>query len=125
LITSLTTLLAVISIYIFSTGVIKDFAFNLIVGVVVGTYSSIFIASPILLGWQNIMEKRKKAKQEGFAGKKKTQAKSQKETSVKEGEEEQNIQNVQVQGGKTDQSIKQEKGGRKKPRKKKKKKKKK
>ncbi|MBN2443685.1 MAG: protein translocase subunit SecF [Spirochaetales bacterium] len=64
LITSLTTLLAVVSIYIFSTGVIKDFAFNLIIGIVVGTYSSIFIASPILLGWQNAASQRKKAKQE-------------------------------------------------------------
>ncbi len=62
-ITSLTTLLAVVSIYIFGTGVIKDFAFNLIIGVVVGTYSSIFIASPVVLGWQNAIERRKKAKE--------------------------------------------------------------
>jgi preprotein translocase subunit SecF len=53
IITSLTTLLAVISIYIFSTGTIRIFALNLIVGVVVGTYSSIFIASTILVGWHN------------------------------------------------------------------------
>ncbi len=46
LITSLTTLLAVGAIFVFTTGQIKDFALNLIVGIVVGTYSSIFIASP-------------------------------------------------------------------------------
>ena len=46
LITSLTTLLAVLAIFIFTTGQIKDFALNLIVGIIVGTYSSVFIASP-------------------------------------------------------------------------------
>lgn len=58
LITSLTTLLAVAAIYIFGTGVIKIFALNLIIGVVVGTYSSIFIASPILLKWVSTVKKR-------------------------------------------------------------------
>jgi preprotein translocase subunit SecF len=58
LITSLTTLLAVVAIYIFGTGVIKIFALNLIIGVVVGTYSSIFIASPILLKWVSTVKKR-------------------------------------------------------------------
>lgn len=53
LITSLTTLLAVVAIFIFGIGAIRTFALSLIVGVVVGTYSSIFIASPILLAWHN------------------------------------------------------------------------
>ena len=51
LITSLTTLLAVIAIYIFSTGSIRDFALSMIFGVIVGTYSSIYIASPVLVAW--------------------------------------------------------------------------
>lgn len=51
LITSLTTLLAVIAIYVFSTGSIQDFALCMIFGVVVGTYSSICIASPVLVTW--------------------------------------------------------------------------
>ncbi len=59
LITSLTTLLAVLAIYLFGSGMIKIFALNLIVGIIVGTYSSIFIASPILLGWVNTVKKRK------------------------------------------------------------------
>ena len=59
LITSITTLLAVTAIYIFATGTVQLFALNLIVGVVVGTYSSIFVASPVLLGWRRAARKRK------------------------------------------------------------------
>ncbi|MCD6120498.1 MAG: protein translocase subunit SecF [Spirochaetales bacterium] len=60
LMTSLTTLLAVAAIYFFGTGSIKQFAFNLIVGIFVGTYSSIFIASPVVLEWQNMVLKRRR-----------------------------------------------------------------
>ncbi len=49
LLTSMTTLLVVVSIYVFGGAIIRDFAFVLIVGVLIGTYSSIFIASPLLL----------------------------------------------------------------------------
>ena len=59
LITSLTTLLAVSAIYVFATGSVQLFALNLIIGVVVGTYSSIFIASPALLGWQRATRRRR------------------------------------------------------------------
>ena len=58
LITSVTTLIAVLAIFFFSTGTIRLFALNLIVGVVVGTYSSIFIASTILIGWHNKHSKK-------------------------------------------------------------------
>jgi preprotein translocase subunit SecF len=51
-ITSVTTLLAVIFLFAIGGEVIHDFAFALIVGVVIGTYSSIFVASPILYEWQ-------------------------------------------------------------------------
>lgn len=47
--TSLTTLLALIAIYIFGGEILRGFSFALIWGVIIGTYSSIFIASPILL----------------------------------------------------------------------------
>ena len=47
--TSLTTLIALLSLYIFGGEVIKGFAFAMIWGVIVGTYSSVFIASPLLL----------------------------------------------------------------------------
>ncbi len=51
ILTSLTTLLVVLSLYFLGGEVINDFAFVLMVGVLVGTYSSIFIASPILIDW--------------------------------------------------------------------------
>jgi len=53
IITSLTTLLVVLSLVIFGGAVIRDFAITLMIGIVVGTYSSIFIASPVLVEWQN------------------------------------------------------------------------
>ncbi len=49
ILTSVTTLLAVLALFLFGGPAIADFAFTLMVGVVVGTYSSVFIASPILL----------------------------------------------------------------------------
>jgi len=49
LMTSVTTLLALAALYIFGGPVIRDFTFALIWGVLIGTYSSIFIASPLLL----------------------------------------------------------------------------
>ena len=48
ILTSLTTLIFVLALYIFTTGVMKDIAFTLAVGVVIGTYSSIYIASPLV-----------------------------------------------------------------------------
>ena len=47
--TSLTTLIALFSLYIFGGEVIKPFAFAMIIGVLIGTYSSIFVAVPTLL----------------------------------------------------------------------------
>lgn len=49
LITSLTTFVVVFNLYLFGGEVIKYFAFALIVGVVVGTYSSIYVASPLMV----------------------------------------------------------------------------
>tara|TARA_B100000470_G_scaffold192513_1_gene160106 strand:+ start:292 stop:1209 length:918 start_codon:yes stop_codon:yes gene_type:complete len=56
LITSATTLLALFSIYIFGGAILKGFSFAMIVGVVVGTYSSIFVATPILK-YTNVSQK--------------------------------------------------------------------
>lgn len=53
IITSGTTLLVVVVLYFFGGEVINDFAFALICGIAVGTYSSIYIASPILVEWEN------------------------------------------------------------------------
>lgn len=49
LVTSITTLLAVAALWAFGGGIIRDFAEALFIGVVVGTYSSIFVASPVFL----------------------------------------------------------------------------
>ncbi|MDG1241509.1 MAG: protein translocase subunit SecD [Opitutae bacterium] len=51
LLTSITTLLAALSLYIFGAGVITDFSFIFIIGILTGTFSSIFIASPIFYWW--------------------------------------------------------------------------
>ena len=51
LLTSLTTLLVVFALFFLGGAVIKDFAFVLLIGVIVGTYSSVFVASPLLVDW--------------------------------------------------------------------------
>ena len=61
LVTSLTTLMAVTSIAFIATGLIQDFALALIIGIVVGTYSSVFVASPVMLKMDNYLKDRRKA----------------------------------------------------------------
>jgi preprotein translocase subunit SecF len=52
LLTSGTTLLVVLCLFALGGGIIHDFAFAMLIGIVVGTYSSIYVASPILLFWE-------------------------------------------------------------------------
>jgi preprotein translocase subunit SecF len=49
ILTSMTTLIVVMALFLLGGGVIHDFAFAILIGILVGTYSSIFVASPILL----------------------------------------------------------------------------
>lgn len=58
--TSGLTLLTALSLFFFGGQVLNGFSFALVVGIIVGTYSSIFIASPILIFWQDISENRKR-----------------------------------------------------------------
>jgi preprotein translocase subunit SecF len=51
-VTSLTVFLAVLSLFVLGGEVLHDFAFAMLIGVVVGTYSSIFVASPVLYIWR-------------------------------------------------------------------------
>lgn len=51
IITSVTTLIAAVSLYVFAGIVIRDFALAIILGTLIGTYSSIFVASPIVLDY--------------------------------------------------------------------------
>ncbi len=79
--TSLTTFFVVLTLYLFGGEIIKGFSFTLLVGVVVGTYSSIFVASPILmwLGF-SVSEYRKK-----LAEKRKREAEKEKMRQMYEG----------------------------------------
>lgn len=52
IVTSMTVFLAVLSLFLFGGEVLHDFAFAMLAGVVVGTYSSIFVASPLLYVWR-------------------------------------------------------------------------
>ncbi|MCK4235714.1 MAG: protein translocase subunit SecF, partial [Candidatus Krumholzibacteria bacterium] len=60
-ITSLTTLVVVLFLFLMGGEVIHDFAFAIMVGIIVGTYSSIFVASPALIEWQNRIGARKRS----------------------------------------------------------------
>ncbi|MDY6825276.1 MAG: protein translocase subunit SecF [Thermodesulfobacteriota bacterium] len=51
LLTSITTLVVVVTLFVLGGNIIHDFAFAMIIGVLIGTYSSVFVASPILLLW--------------------------------------------------------------------------
>lgn len=53
IVTSFTAFLAAMSLLLFGGEVIHDFAFALVVGIAVGTYSSVFVASPIVVLWEN------------------------------------------------------------------------
>lgn len=71
-ITTLTTMLAVLALFLFTTGSIKDFALALLIGMTSGVYSTIFIASAFVLMWENRR-----------AGKERKQAKLQKDVPDK------------------------------------------
>ena len=58
ILTSVTTFLAVLAIQVFGGGIIENFAFAMLVGVIAGTYSSIYIASPLVLAMDNYFEQR-------------------------------------------------------------------
>ena len=68
IITSLTTLIVVLILYFFGGSVIHNFAFALIIGVIIGTYSSIFVASPIVIDWE-LRSQEKKSRALGILGK--------------------------------------------------------
>jgi SecD/SecF fusion protein len=61
LLTSLTTFLAAFALYAFGCGEIAEFALVFIIGIVVGTFSSIFIASPVFLWFRKVDAKKTKA----------------------------------------------------------------
>jgi len=60
LLTSLTTLVVVGSLFLLGGAVIHNFAFALIIGIVVGTYSSIYVASPVVILWEEVKSRTRK-----------------------------------------------------------------
>jgi preprotein translocase subunit SecF len=58
--TSGLTFLTVIALYIWGGPVLNGFSFALVCGIIVGTYSSVFVASPIVLFWHNYADARRK-----------------------------------------------------------------
>jgi preprotein translocase subunit SecF len=65
--TSLTTFLTSIAIFLFGGGLIRDFAFAMCIGVIVGTFSSIFVASPLFMWLHGYFERRKATMAKGGA----------------------------------------------------------
>jgi hypothetical protein len=60
--TSLTTFLAIIALAVLASGDIKNFAVIMIAGIIEGTYSTIFIASPIVLEWTRAADRRRRSR---------------------------------------------------------------
>lgn len=56
--TSVTTFLAVLAIYVYGGGIIQNFAFAMLIGVVIGTYSSIYVASPAVVAMDKYLKNR-------------------------------------------------------------------
>lgn len=59
--TSGLTFMTVIALFLFGGAVLHGFSFALVVGIIIGTYSSVFVASPIVLFWHNWFDDRKKS----------------------------------------------------------------
>jgi len=56
--TSVTTLIVLVAVYLFGGDSVHYFSLALIIGIIVGTYSSIFLASPLLVVWQQLAHKK-------------------------------------------------------------------
>src|SRR5207247_992077 len=60
ILTSGLTFVTVLALFLFGGPVLHGFSFALVVGILIGTYSSVFVASPIVLFWHNFADQRKK-----------------------------------------------------------------
>jgi preprotein translocase subunit SecF len=68
LVTGMSTIFVLIVLFFFGGEVIHDFAFALLVGVLVGTYSSIYIATPLVVDWQLSVDARRRSRVKTAAG---------------------------------------------------------
>jgi preprotein translocase subunit SecF len=66
--TSGLTFVTVVALFLFGGPVLHGFSFALVVGIIIGTYSSVFIASPIVLFWHDFADKRKRRMSPSSAG---------------------------------------------------------
>jgi preprotein translocase subunit SecF len=62
LLTGVTTLIVLLSLYLYAGEVVHDFSWVLLIGILVGTYSSIFVAAPLVVEWQKRVAEREAAK---------------------------------------------------------------
>ena len=60
ILTSGLTFLTVLALFLFGGEVLHGFSFALVIGILIGTYSSVFVASPIVVFWQDVRESRKR-----------------------------------------------------------------
>jgi preprotein translocase subunit SecF len=67
LISNGTTFLAVLGLYLFGGEVLRGFGFTMVVGILVGTYSTIWIASPFVVFWNSLLERRSSSRGEKAA----------------------------------------------------------
>ncbi len=68
ILTSGLTFLTVIALFLFGGPVLNGFSFALVIGILIGTYSSVFVASPIVLFWHNFADQRKRRPAPALAG---------------------------------------------------------
>jgi preprotein translocase subunit SecF len=57
ILTTLTVFMVIVALYFFGGEVINDFAFTMLVGVISGTYSTVYIAAPVLVDWPGAKKK--------------------------------------------------------------------
>jgi preprotein translocase subunit SecF len=65
MLTGLTTLMAVLALYFVGGTVIHDFAFAMLIGIVWGTYSSVFVASSLVATWETWRQSRETGRRRG------------------------------------------------------------
>ena len=75
--TSGLTFMTALSLYVFGGSVLSGFSFALVVGILVGTYSSVFVASPILVFWQDFVEARARSSRPAVAAGKEKESRSE------------------------------------------------
>jgi preprotein translocase subunit SecF len=87
IITSSTVFLVVVALFFFGGVVLRDFALAMILGVLVGTYSSVFVASPIVFAWRKeakrVVVKREKVAELTAQQQKRSERKTSKATPKK------------------------------------------